>query len=78
MESNTIKKSSKPVMSFLTRTIICILVLLVGIAGMVMLIRLKKPPAEAENGERSLRVETVQIKKEDIPVVITGYGEVKA
>jgi RND family efflux transporter MFP subunit len=78
MESNAIKKSSKPVMSFLTSIIICILVLLVGAAGMVMLIRLKKPPAEAENGERSLRVEAMQIKKADIPVLITGYGEVKA
>jgi RND family efflux transporter MFP subunit len=78
MESNAIKKSSKPMMSLLTSIIICILVLLVGVAGMVMLIRLKKPPAEAENGERSLRVEAMQIKKEDIPVFITGYGEVKA
>jgi RND family efflux transporter MFP subunit len=78
MESNAIKKSSKPAMSFLTSIIICILVLLLGVSGMIMLTRLKKPPAEAENGERSLRVETMQIKKEDVPVVITGYGEVKA
>ena len=78
MESNAIKKSSKPAMSLLTSIIICILVLLVGAAGMVMLTRLKKPPAEAENSERSLRVETIQIKKEDIQVVISGYGEVKA
>ena len=78
MESNAIKKSSKPAMSLLTIIIICILVLLVGLAGMVMLTRLKKPPAEAENGERSLHVEAIQIKKEDIPVFISGYGEVKA
>jgi RND family efflux transporter MFP subunit len=78
MESNAIKKSSRPVMSFLTSIIICILVLLVGVAGMVVLIRLKKPPAEAINGERSLRVEAMQIKKENVQVFITGYGEVKA
>jgi len=78
MESNAIKKSSKPAMSLFTSFIICILVLLVGAAGMVMLIRFKKPPAEAANGERSLRVEAMQIKKEDIQVFITGYGEVKA
>jgi RND family efflux transporter MFP subunit len=53
------------------------MVLLVGVAGMGMLIRLKKPPAEAKNDERALRVEAMQIKKEDVPVVITGYGEVK-
>jgi RND family efflux transporter MFP subunit len=76
MESNAIKKSSKPAMSLRTSIIICILVLLVGAAGMVMLIRLKKPPAKAENGERSLRVEAMQIKQEDITVFITGYGEV--
>ncbi|HSQ84253.1 MAG TPA: efflux RND transporter periplasmic adaptor subunit [Desulfobacterales bacterium] len=78
MDSNPIKKSSKPGMSLPTSIIICILVLLVGVAGMVMFIRLKKPPAEAKNNERALRVETVQIKKEDITVFITGYGEVKA
>jgi RND family efflux transporter MFP subunit len=78
MESNALKKSSKPSLSLVTSIIICILVLLVGAAGMVMLIRLKKPPAEAANSERSLRVEAMQIKKEDIQVVITGYGEVKA
>jgi RND family efflux transporter MFP subunit len=78
MESNAIKKSSKPAMSFLTSIIICILVLLLGVAGMVMLTRLKKPPAETEHGERSLRVEAIQIKKEDISVIISGYGEVKA
>jgi RND family efflux transporter MFP subunit len=78
MESNAIKRSSKPALSLVTSIIICILVLVVGAAGMVMLTRLKKPPAEAENGERSLRVEAMQIKKADVPVFITGYGEVKA
>jgi RND family efflux transporter MFP subunit len=78
MDVNLIKKSSKPGMSLPTSIIICILVLLVGVAGMAMMIRLKKPPAEAKNNERALRVETVQIKKEDITVFISGYGEVKA
>jgi len=78
MESNAIKKSSKPALSLVTSIIICILVLVVGAAGMVMLTRLKKPPAEVKNSERSLRVEAMQIKKEDIQVFITGYGEVKA
>ncbi len=76
MESNALKKSSKPAMSLPTSLIICILVLLVGLTGMVMLIRLKKPPVEAKNNERPLRVEAMQIKKENIPVFITGYGEV--
>lgn len=78
MESNAIKKSSKPGMGLLTSIAICILVLLIGVAGMVVLIQLKKPPAEAQNSERSLRVEAIKVKKEDVQVFITGYGEVKA
>lgn len=78
MESNTTKKSSKPVVNLFTSIVICILVLLGGYAGMEILARLKKPPAEAKSGERALRVEAIQIKQEDIPVFITGYGQVKA
>ena len=78
MDSNLIKKSSKPGMSLPTSIIICVIVLLIGVAGMAVMIRLKKPPTEAKNNERALRVETVQIKKEDVTVFITGYGEVKA
>jgi len=58
--------------------VVSIIVLIVGYVGMKMLASLKKPPVEAKNGERPLRVEALQVKQEDVPVFIAGYGEVKA
>jgi RND family efflux transporter MFP subunit len=78
MEVPNIEKAKKPAMIVFTTVVISIVVLIVGIVGMTMLARLKTPPAEAKNGERPLRVEALQIVKEDIPVFITGHGEVKA
>ena len=78
MEIQNIEKAKKPAMIVFTTVAISIVVLIVGIVGMTMLARLKTPPAEAKNGERPLRVEALQVVKEDIPVFITGHGEVKA
>ncbi len=78
MELQKIEKAKKPAMIVFTTVAISIIVLIVGIVGMTMLAKLKTPPAEAKNGERPLRVETLQVEKEDIPVFITGHGEVKA
>ena len=78
MELNKIEKSKKPVKVVFISIVISIIVLLIGVMGMAMLASLKTPPAEAKNGERPLRVEAVQIEQEDVPVFITGYGEVKA
>ena len=78
MELNKIEKSKKPVKIVFTSIVISITVLLLGVMGMAMLASMKTPPAEAKNGERPLRVEAVQIEQEDVPVFITGYGEVKA
>jgi RND family efflux transporter MFP subunit len=78
MEANKIKKSKKPVMVVLISVVISIIVLFIGVMGMAMLARLKAPPAEAKNGERPLRVEALQVEQKDIPVFITGHGEVKA
>jgi len=77
MEQQKIEKSKKPVMVVFISIVISIVVLLFGITGMVMLARLKTPPVEAKNGERLLRVETLQVEQKDIPIFITGYGEVK-
>jgi len=60
------------------RIVICLVVLSVGVIGMLGLASLKKPPTEAKNEERALRVEALRVEAEDVPVVITGYGEVKA
>jgi multidrug efflux system membrane fusion protein len=78
VELNKTEKSKRPVKVVFISIVISIIVLLLGVMGMAMLASLKIPPAEAKNGERPLRVEAVQIEKEDVPVFITGYGEVKA
>ncbi|MDL1964710.1 MAG: efflux RND transporter periplasmic adaptor subunit [Deltaproteobacteria bacterium] len=77
MNSNKIEKAKKPAMVVLISIVVSIIVLIVGVMGMKMLASMKTPPAVARNGERPLRVETMQVKQEDIPVFITGYGEVK-
>ena len=77
MDSNRIEKAKKPAKVVLISIVVSIIVLIVGYLGMKMLASLKKPPVEAKNGERPLRVEALQVKQEDIPVFITGYGEVK-
>ena len=60
------------------RIAICSGVLLLGIIGMASLAALKKPPAEAKTKERPTRVEILTVKKETVPVTITGYGETRA
>ena len=65
-------------MVVLISVIASIVVLLVGVMGMGILSRLKTPPAEAKSGERPLKVEALQVEQEDVPVLISGYGEVKA
>lgn len=57
---------------------ICVLVLAAGGLGMVFLLSLKEPPARAEIAERVLRVQVQPVQPEDVPVVMTGYGEVRA
>lgn len=58
--------------------IICLLVLGGGVLGMFGLLMLKEPPARAEIAERVLRVEVASVQPEDVPVVMTGFGEVRA
>ncbi|MDY7031330.1 MAG: efflux RND transporter periplasmic adaptor subunit [Thermodesulfobacteriota bacterium] len=78
MESNKTEQAKKPVMVVSISIVVSIIVLIVGIVGMKMLLSMKTHPAEVKNGERPLQVEALQIAKEDVPVFITGYGEVKA
>lgn len=61
-----------------TRIVVCVLVLVVGVVGMIGLANLKAPPAEVAYKERPIRAEAVHAVLEDIPVLITGYGEVRA
>ncbi len=62
----------------LKRAVICALILAVGVGGFIALAGLKKPPAEAENGERPMRVEVLKVASQSIPVTISGFGQVRA
>ena len=57
---------------------LCVALVAVGVVGMAVLAAMKKPPAEAQPRERALRVESMVVRAEDVPVVISGYGEVRA
>lgn len=66
-------------MSKQVRTIIaCVLVLFLGVVSVVVLPRLREEPARAELGERPLYVEVIEVRPEQVPVVIKGYGQVRA
>ncbi|MEA2085169.1 MAG: efflux RND transporter periplasmic adaptor subunit [Thermodesulfobacteriota bacterium] len=70
--------SEKSTPKIITRIIICVLVLTVGYGCMKILRSMKKPPAEVEFREHSLKVETICARMEDVPVVIRGFGEITA
>lgn len=72
------KKAARPAVNIVKRIVICIAVLMIGIVGMIALAKMKKPPAEADRSERPLQVEAVRASVEDVPVTITGFGEVQA
>ena len=75
MESENLSKSNDKI---IRRIVVCVVVLSVGIVGMMGLASLKKPPAQAKNEEIALRVEALNVDAEDVPVTISGYGEVKS
>jgi len=78
MDLNHSTKPKKPVVNIIKRIIICILVLSIGVLGMAKLASLKKPPVEVTSNERPIHVKVLNAEVEDVPVYITGYGEVKA
>jgi len=53
-------------------------ILLFGIGSMMLLTMLRRPPAEVVNVERPLHVDALRVRPEDVPVVITGYGGIRA
>lgn len=62
----------------LSHILVCILFLAAGIFGMAALADSKKPPAEAKIEERVLQVQAIRAHPVDVPVVITGYGEMRS
>jgi RND family efflux transporter MFP subunit len=75
MEPENLARSNGKV---IRRIVICFAVITIGMIGMFSLASLRKPPAEVTRQERALQVEGLRIHREDVPVLITGYGEVKA
>ena len=78
MEIKKLKNASHPVRQVIMRIIICAVILLIGVAVMSKLSGLKKPPVETNIIEKPLRVQGLKATLENIPVFITGFGEVSA
>lgn len=77
MKDSNSRNSKIPIRHIYFSTLTCILILTVGILGMAKLAGSKAPPTESKKEERALMVEAVLVEPEDVPIVITGYGEVQ-
>lgn len=62
----------------LVNIIISLLLVGVGVAGLQLLSKMRKPPTEVTTTERALRVEVQTVAFKDIEVPISGFGEVRA
>ena len=62
----------------LKRILICAMILAIGVIGWLYLPRFKKAPDTAPVRELPIRVAAVSGVFENIPVFLTGYGEVRA
>lgn len=71
------KKSGQPWLLLMIRILICGAILSGGFMGMLALASLNVAPAQKAPSERSLRVEALRAKLEDIQTVIKGYGQVQ-
>jgi RND family efflux transporter MFP subunit len=60
------------------RIILCFAILLSGALGFFVLVSLKEPPAEIENGERPMKVKVLTVSSRATAVNISGYGQVRA
>jgi multidrug efflux pump subunit AcrA (membrane-fusion protein) len=77
-ESKEGDKMIRPFSNHYYTILFCVLVLVSGIFGMAKLASSKKPPTEAKIEEQVLQVEAIRAQPVDVPVVITGYGEVQS
>jgi len=78
MEIKKLKNAPHPVRQVVMRIVICVVILLIGVGIMAKLSGLKKPPEETTVLEKPLRVQGLKASLENVPVFITGYGEVRA
>ena len=68
---------SRSGVNILFRILICLLLLAFGVAGMIKLASLKSPPKEKLTREQAMKVEIIKVQPEEVPIVLSGYGEVK-
>jgi multidrug efflux pump subunit AcrA (membrane-fusion protein) len=73
MDESNPKKRSFPI----GRILLPILILALGIGGMRLLERMKKPPAEATVSEPSIPVAAWTARVSDYPTFLTGFGVVR-
>ena len=71
-------RRENPIRSVLSRVIVCLLILGFSAAGFVGLKSMKKPPVRADKTERPLKVETIIVEKTDVPVMLSGFGELRS
>jgi RND family efflux transporter MFP subunit len=76
MEDRTAKEQTRRHLKI--RIAVCVLILFAGIGGFLALASFKKPPAEADNGERALKVKLLSVSAQTVPITVTGYGQVRA
>lgn len=58
------------------RAVVAILIVVLGVAGTIVLVKLKKPPQRAEQEVQAPLVAVEQLHVRDIPMVVRGYGTV--
>jgi len=63
---------------FITRTILCAIIIVLGLAAWRGLAALRHPPKPTDIPPPRLKVEVQAVCPETVPVTINGYGEVKA
>ncbi|MBW2176589.1 MAG: biotin/lipoyl-binding protein, partial [Deltaproteobacteria bacterium] len=78
MAIKKLKNAPHPVRQIIMRIVICVVILMIGVGIMAKLSSLKKPPVEAIIIEKPLRAQGLKATLSNVPVFITGYGEVSA
>ncbi len=60
------------------RLSLCIAILAVGIGGFVVFQKMKTPPVQTTSAERPIVVEATRVEHVNIPVRVSGFGQVSA
>ncbi len=70
------KQTTSP--SAFLRIALCLLILGAGFAGFIVLKKMKKPPLQVPETEQALPVHAVMVQARQMPVVVSGYGEIQS